>query len=159
MMTGFEAGYGSRPIDRDLVTGAAFISRAASSHASPPPVVVDTPIEQAGATTTRSPSVVPSVAQLKDSDGDDIMSPPPHEQNEDAILVSFEHILAEPDVEEVPMLDPPSGPPDDAPEIIQPEDIEPESAEPAREVNSIEYLIKRFDDGTFLEDMSRRKSV
>jgi len=157
-MTGFEAGYGSRPIDRDLVTGAAFISRAASGDASPSPVVVDTPIEGAETTTTRSPSVVPSVAQLKDSDGDDIMSPPPHEQNEDEILVSFEHILAEPDVEEVPMFDPPSGP-DDAPKIIQPEDIEPESAELAREVNSIESLIKKFNDEAFLEEMSRRKSV
>ena len=158
MTTGFESGYGTRPVDRDTLTGAAtFAPRVASSEASiPSPVVVGTPIEETAPATARSPSSVPSVAQLKDSDGDDIMSPPPHEGNEDGTPVSFGHILAEPDDVEILMLDHTDVPLEDVPLIIQPEDIRPE---PIREVDSIETLIKKFDDVAFLEEVTRRKSA
>jgi hypothetical protein len=154
MTTGFESGYGMRPMERDLVTGQAFIAPPASNDASLlSPVVVGTPIEEVATITARSPSAVPSVAQLKDSDGDDIMSPPPHEQNEDEILPSLDYILVEPDVGET-MLDNLSAPLHAAPSIVPPEDIQPESI---REVNSIECLIKQFDSEAFLEEVSRRK--
>lgn len=156
MMTGFESGYGVRPMERDLVTGIAFITPLDSSGTSlTSPAAIDTSIVEVASTTACSPSVVPSIAQLKDSDGDDIMSPPPHEQNEAEILPSFDPILVEPDAGE-PMPGLLSAPLNAAPSIILPEDAQPE---PPKGASSIEPLIKQFDSGAFLEEVSRRKST
>lgn len=95
MITGLESGYGSRAIDRDLSSGDSLVVPPASSDVS-----LLSHAEHASLSNSleisRPPSVIPSPTQLKDSDGDDIMSPPHDAQdNDEAPTLSQSIVMAE----------------------------------------------------------------
>lgn len=93
MVTGLESGYGTRPIDRDLLTTTPSIPPLASSDASHIFYNTDDATAPGSREITRPPSVIPSPSQLKDSDGDDVMSPPPHDTEDDPIAPTLSQAI------------------------------------------------------------------
>lgn len=157
MITGLESGYGSRAIDRDLSAGDSLVAPAASSDVS-----LLSHAEHASLSNSREisrpPSVIPSPTNLKDSDGDDIMSPPPHDAQEADVapilsepIVLVEEIEPNPDVEMTVKVD-------FAPIVAPPESAgEGSWTDIVFEGGSVDSALKELEGEEVLKEVARRK--